>query len=81
MSTWIRKLYAMPMWPRRTCRQVTEMVLRNEDQALALHERVAVRLHMQVCKACPRFLQQVAFMREAMGRWRRYAESDEAPSP
>ncbi len=79
MSTWIRKLYAMPMWPRRTCRQVTEMVLRNEDRALAWHERVAVRLHLQVCKACPRFLQQVKFMREAMGQWRGYAERDEGP--
>ncbi|MED5621317.1 zf-HC2 domain-containing protein [Ideonella sp. BN130291] len=80
MSYWIRKLYAMRVWPRRTCRQVTEMVLRNEDQALRWHERVAVRLHMQICVACPRFLKQVQFMREATGRWRRYAEGgDEAP--
>jgi hypothetical protein len=53
------------------------MVLRQEDQALAWHERVAVRLHLQVCQACPRFLKQVRFMREAMGRWRQYAEGDE----
>ncbi len=77
MSYWIRKLYRMPTWPRRTCRQVTEMVLRSEDQALRWHERVAVRLHMQICEACPRFLKQVQFMRGAMGRWRKYSESDE----
>ena len=64
------------MWPRRTCREVTALVLRNEDQALPWHERVAVRLHMQVCLACPRFRRQVALMREAMGQWRRYSDSD-----
>jgi hypothetical protein len=77
MSYWIRKLYTMPMWPRRTCRQVTEMVLRSEDQRLRWHERVAVRLHLQICIACPRFLQQVQFMGQAMGRWRQYSERDD----
>jgi len=70
------KLNRLRMWPRRTCRQVTALVLRNEDRALPWHERVAVRLHMQICTACPRFLQQVRFMRSAMGRWRAYAEGD-----
>jgi len=82
MSFWVRKLYRfyrMPMWPRRTCRQVTELVLRQEELALPWHERVAVRLHMQICVACPRFLKQVRFMREAMGRWKQYAERDELP--
>ena len=70
----------MPMWPRRTCREVTRLVLLNEDRHLAWHERVAVRLHMRICHACPRFLKQVRFMREAMGNWRRYAErGDDAP--
>ena len=64
----------MPMWPRRTCREVTRLVLQNEDRQLAWHERVAVRLHMRICDACPRFLKQVPFMREAMGHWRRYSE-------
>ena len=81
MSYWVRKLYRvyrMPMWPRRTCRQVTELVLRQEDQALPWPERVAVRLHMQICAACPRFVQQVKFRRQAMGRWRSYSEGDGA---
>ena len=74
MSPLLRKLNRMPMWPRRTCRQVTEMVLRNEDQALRWSERVAVRLHMQICNACPVFLKQVTLMRQAMGRWRQYRD-------
>jgi hypothetical protein len=77
MTYLIRKLYAVPMWPRRTCRQVTRLVLRAEDQALPWYERVAVRLHMQICVACPRFRRQVRFMREAMGNWRQYSERGE----
>lgn len=69
------------MWPRRTCREVTRLVLMNEDRALPWHERVAVRMHMRICDACPRFVQQVGFMRQAMGRWRSYAEQgDDAVS-
>lgn len=70
----LRKLHPVPMWPRRTCRQVTRLVLMAEDRALPWHERVAVRLHMRICIACPRFLAQVRFMREAMGPWRHYRE-------
>ena len=69
----------MPMWPRRTCRQVTALILRQEDQALPWHERMAVRLHLQICRACPRFQQQVGLMREAMGRWRQYAQGEHMP--
>jgi hypothetical protein len=53
---------------------VTHLVLQAEDQALPLHERVAVRLHMAACHACPRFLKQVQLMRRASARWRRYSE-------
>jgi hypothetical protein len=77
----IRKIYKMRRtWPRRTCRQVTELVLRQQDQPLPWHERVALRLHLQICEACPRFVKQVAFMKEALGRWRHYAEGD-GPGP
>jgi hypothetical protein len=75
----IRKFYRLrlPMWPRRTCRQVTELVLRGQDVTLPWHERLAIRLHLQICVACPRFLKQVTLMREAMGRWKSYAEGEE----
>lgn len=59
---------------RRTCKQVTHLVLQAEDQALPLAERLAVRLHMLACQACPRFVKQVLLMRRASERWRRYTE-------
>ena len=62
------------MMLRRTCKEVTRLVLQAEDRPLPLVERVAIRLHMVVCDACPRFLRQVAFMRQAVDRWRSYRE-------
>ena len=57
----------------RTCKEVTHLVLQAEDKALPLADRLAVRLHMYVCKACPRFVKQVVFMRRASERWRGYS--------
>jgi len=59
---------------RRTCKEVTYLVLQAGDTTLPLADRVAVRLHMYACRACPRFLKQVLLMRRASERWRRYTE-------
>lgn len=59
------------------CREVTRLVLEGEDRRLGWRERLGVRLHLLVCKACPHFIGQVALMRQAMGRWRQYAETDD----
>jgi len=61
---------------RRTCKEVTHLVLQAEDQALPWRERLAVRLHLMACQACPRFVAQVRLMRKASQRWRDYSESD-----
>lgn len=59
---------------RRTCKEVTHLVLQAEDRQLPLADRIAVRLHMAACHACPRFLKQVRLMRSATDRWRKYSE-------
>lgn len=61
---------------RRSCRDVTRLVLQGEDRTLSAGERLLVRFHMLICKACPRFQRQVVFMRQAMGRWRAYGSGD-----
>ena len=58
----------------RTCREVTALVLAREDRRLRLRERLAVRVHFLVCKACPVFERQVLTMRQAMGAWRQYRD-------
>ena len=65
----------------RTCREVTSLVIAREDQTLPLLDRLALRLHMAVCAACPKFERQVLTMRNAMQQWRSYQEPDSAPVP
>ena len=62
---------------RRTCREVAALILAREDRVLNPAERLAVRIHFLVCKACPRFERQVQSMRGAMQAWRAYREHDE----
>jgi hypothetical protein len=62
---------------RRTCREVATLVLAREDRALNFPERLSIRIHFLVCKACPNFAQEVQTMRSAMDNWRRYSEQDD----
>lgn len=62
---------------RLTCREMARLVLQGEDRRLTVGERLATRLHLLVCRACPRFVDQVALMRQAVGRWKRYADEDD----
>jgi len=64
----------------KSCREVTRLLLEGEDRPLTLAERVAVRFHMWICAACPRFERQVKLMRGALGRWKSYRESDAPPT-
>lgn len=61
---------------RRTCKEVTALVIAREDRALPLSERLALRLHMAMCQACPTFERQVLTMRNAMKQWRGYREQE-----
>lgn len=59
---------------RRTCRDVTRLVLEGEDRALTRGERAALALHLPTCSACPRFVRQARFMHRALGRWKAYGD-------
>ncbi len=56
------------------CKEVTRLVLMAEDTTLSLGSRLAVRFHMLICKACPKFADQLSLMRKASARWRQYSE-------
>lgn len=62
---------------RRTCREAAALMLSRQDRALPWVERLALRLHLAACKACPRFERQLETMNAAMKRWRHYSESGE----
>lgn len=67
----------MPL--KRTCKEVAILLIAGEDRKLALTERLALRLHMVVCEACPRFQSQLITMRNSLQLWRNYADSAEFP--
>ena len=58
-----------------SCREVTTLALRAQDEALPLGDRLGVRLHLCICKACTRFKKQVELMQRATQQWRRYSEA------
>ena len=68
MNRFMRQLPLM-----RNCKEVTALVIAREDRDLPWAERAALRVHMAMCKACPRFERQVLTMRNAMKQWRGYS--------
>jgi anti-sigma factor RsiW len=46
-----------------TCREATELASRAMDERLPLSNRMALRLHLAICKNCARFSQQLQEMR------------------
>jgi hypothetical protein len=57
---------------RRTCKEVAALLVAREDRDLPTVERVALRLHLAACAACPKFERQLLIMRNAMKQWRHY---------
>ena len=62
---------------RRTCREAAALMTGRLDRELSLSDRVALRLHLLACGACPTFDRQVSLMSKAMGSWRAYSQKDE----
>ena len=55
------------------CRQATALLLAQEDRKIDMSERVALRLHIYACKACPNFEQQLLIMRKSLKLWRNHS--------
>jgi Putative zinc-finger len=65
----------MPL--NRTCREVAALLVAQEDRTLPIADRLALRIHMAICEACPRFERQLLIIRNSMQRWRGYTTTDE----
>ena len=63
------------MLMRRTCKEATALMLAREDRELPMVERLALRMHLAACRACPRVARQLLTMRNALGQWRNYTEA------
>jgi len=63
---------------KRTCREVAAILVAREDRNLGLADRLALRLHMAVCDACPRFERQMLTMRNGLKQWRNYTGPEDS---
>jgi hypothetical protein len=61
---------------RVTCKQATALLIAQEDRKIDMSDRVALRLHIYACKACPNFEKQLMLMSKSMKLWRNYSVSE-----
>jgi hypothetical protein len=63
-----------------SCKKAAALLVAREDRSLHLSEGAALRVHLWVCKACPRLEHQILTMRHAWQGWRNYRQQhpDEA---
>ena len=64
-------------WLRRTCKEAAALLIAQEDRRLGRLDRLALRLHLMACDACPRFERQLLTIRNSLKQWRNYTTSDE----
>jgi hypothetical protein len=63
-----------------TCEEAARLMSESLDRKLPLGQRMALRMHLLMCKLCPRFWRQLQFLRNATGRFVKEAER-EVPFP
>jgi hypothetical protein len=58
------------------CKEASRLMSQRQDRALSVGERLALRMHLALCRPCVRVSEQVDFLRKALAR---YAEGDSGP--
>ena len=51
-----------------SCKEATQLVSQGMDRRLRVPERLALRLHLLICRGCRNFSRQAAFLRRALQR-------------
>ena len=54
----------------RTCKEVSMLLSQSQERPLAPVEKLAVTLHLLICRGCTNFRRQLEFLRVAARRWR-----------
>jgi hypothetical protein len=52
-----------------SCKEATQLLSQREDRKLTLGERVALRLHLVICRGCRAVSEQIPFLRRALARF------------
>lgn len=52
------------------CERASQLMSQELDRPLSWRERMGLRLHLLFCDGCRNFRKQMAFLRDAVRRWR-----------
>ena len=61
-----------------SCKETTRLLSQGEDRRLAFGERVALRVHLAICKGCRNVNAQFKFLRLAMKSLARDGEEEKS---
>ncbi len=65
-----------------SCEQTSELLSRGLDQHLPFTQRMAIRIHLLMCRACSQYEKQLHFIRRAARRLSQATEhGDQAATP
>ncbi|MFO7713838.1 zf-HC2 domain-containing protein [Desulfosarcina sp.] len=68
----------MKLWMLR-CQDVSQKVSQSMDASLPLSHRLAVRMHLMMCRYCARFQRQLVMLRQLSRAEDPYRASDKTP--
>ena len=60
----------------RSCKEITRLASDALEQDLPLMTRMGMRLHLMMCTYCRRYVVQLGFIREALGRYDEQLEAE-----
>ncbi len=52
------------------CKQNTELLSQSLDRPITFREKLAMRLHLVMCRGCRNFEKQLTFMRKTSREWK-----------
>lgn len=63
-----------------SCEEAARLISRSCDNRLGFRERVRLRLHLMMCRVCPKFLRQMRLLKTTAGQQAKRYEADESHS-
>jgi hypothetical protein len=60
-----------------SCEEAAKLISQSLDRPLPVRQRIGLRLHLLMCRVCPRFLRQMRVLRKTATRYPEKVETDE----
>ena len=59
------------------CQQSSELISQRLDEELGFTQKVQLRLHLVICKACPTINKNFTLIRNQLQNWKNYTENSD----